>query len=265
MLLVFRLGGIFVVAPVLASVAIPMQARVLLVFAFGAAMYPGLVPELARAAGAGIAGVPVELDVFTLGWAGVFEALVGVVIGLIALLPVTAVQLSGLLMGQQMGFGLAQVYNPALETDSDLFGELLLYLALGAFIAMGGLELLFVALGKSYIAVPVGAMLPGSAPVGLILGTMDAGFGLALRVSLPLMAIIIMETVATSFLMKTMPQMNIMSLGFAVKIVLGLLAIIAGLRAMNTVTGDHVSDVGQMLLRWASGLEAGAKDLGGAR
>ena len=74
---------------------------------------------------------------------------------------------------------------------------------------------------------------------------------LALRISAPVLAIILIETIATGFLMKTMPQMNIMSIGFAIKIVLGFAALIAAMGAIDATISGHVVEVGRALMSWS--------------
>ncbi len=243
MLALLRMSGLFVFAPLLSSVSIPGKVKVLLVFLVTLAVFPTL-PATARVGGA-------EMDVLSLAMAGVFEVLLGVVIGLIALLPVLAVQLGSSLIGQQMGFGLAQVYNPALETESDPIGELLLHLSLVAFIAMGGVEALFFSVARSFEKVPLGEVTVTSVPSQLVLGAVAGGMELAIRISSPVLGIILIETIATAFLMRTMPQLNILSIGFAVKIVLGFAALVAGMSAIDAAISGHVVEVGRVLLGWS--------------
>ena len=244
LMVVMRLGGALLAAPIVASAAIPIQVRTLLTFALALAVYPTLpAPQQS----------PITLDLFSLTGAAAGEVAIGFVIGLLALLPITSVQLSGLLMGQQLGFGLASVYNPAVEADTDLLGELLLYVALGVYITIGGVEAVYLALCHTFQRIPIGGFGAGNAPLDVLVGVIGSGFELALRVSLPLMAIVLMETVATSFLSKTMPQLNVLSVGFAVKIVLGFVAILAGLHAMQSVIGEHVGEIGRRMLLWSSG------------
>lgn len=250
-LLVFlRLSGLFVFAPILASTAIPGKARVLLACSLTLALYPLLRAD--SLAGPRVVAQLVDADVFTFVWVAVMEVALGTIIGFIAMLPVVAVQLAAVIMGQQMGMSLAAIYNPALETESDLLGELLMYLALGAFIMMGGLEALFTCLAASFHRAPLGGVQPSAMPLQLVVGAVSSGFELAIRLTTPLMALILIETVASAMVMKTMPQLNIMSLGFGLKIVLGLLALIVGLVAVEAAISDHIGDVLRALWAWAA-------------
>jgi flagellar biosynthetic protein FliR len=240
LLVMFRMSGVFAIAPVMTSLAIPMKVRALLCFMLALCVYPTLG-----------APAPISGDLFTITAAAMMEVFIGFVVGYIGLLPVVAVQLSGTLMSQQMGFGLASIYNPALESESDTIGELLTHIALGTFIMLGGIETLFACVANTFARIPIGGAGIGDAPLSMMVNMVTSGFELALRVSTPVLAIIFVETLASGFVMKTMPQLNIMSIGFSTKIVLGLLAIIWGLGAMDGAIGDHIVDLGRQLQAWS--------------
>lgn len=243
MLVAFRLSGVLLAAPLLASIVIPAKIRVLLVVSLALAVYPALPAQ----------SMPAEtLDVFTLAWLSAGEVFVGFVIGLLAMLPIAAVQLAGMVMGLQMGFGLAAIVNPALETESEPIGELLSYMALYLFIVIGGLEATFLAVCRTFAHTPPGAVGLGILPVNLFTGVLAAGTELAMRVSLPLMGIITMETVASAFIAKTIPTINIQSLGFAIKIAIGLGALVLGLHAINDAITEHMLDTLRRTLFWAA-------------
>ncbi|MCA3004338.1 MAG: flagellar biosynthetic protein FliR [Planctomycetaceae bacterium] len=241
LLVLFRLSGLFIFAPLLASMTIPTRVKILFAFSLTLCVYPTLPAGPA---------VSLPTDVFGLGFVVMTEVALGVIIGLLAMLPVVAVQLGAALMGQQMGFGLVTVYNPAMESDSDLLGELMLYVALGVFMALGGLEAMFVAVAESFAKVAPGGFAVGMAPLDLVAGVVSAGTELALRVSSPVLAIILLETVASGFLTRTMPQMNLMSIGFALKIGLGLLALVGGLTAMQHAVDQHIGEMGAKMVQY---------------
>lgn len=243
LLVAFRLSGVMLAAPLLASGIIPGKIRVLLVGMLALAVYPALPARV----------MPAEtLDVFTLGWLGAGEVFIGFVIGLIAMLPIAAVQLAGLVMGLQMGFGLAAIVNPALETETEPIGELLSYVALYIFMLVGGLESTFLAVCRTFAHTPPGAFSEAVAPVNLFTGVLASGTELAMRVSLPLMGIVMMETVASAFVAKTIPTINIQSLGFAVKIAIGLGALLLGLHAIDEAVTQHTLEVLRRMLFWAA-------------
>jgi flagellar biosynthesis protein FliR len=60
--------------------------------------------------------------------------------------------------------------------------------------------------------------------------------------------------IAMGFVSKTMPQINIMSVGFTIKILFGLGMLAASLGAMQHATGDEIQRVLRLATGWASGL-----------
>ena len=246
LLVAFRLAGLFVFTPVLANRSLPGRFRVLLVVMFAAAIYP-MLP--------GAAQVAPDAALIDLAPMVVRELLIGLIMGFLAAMPIYALDLSGYLISHQMGLGLARVYNPDLESETDTTGQLVMYLGLGAFVALGGLEALFLSLADTFRFVPLGGG-PGvsQVPLDLIVGLIGSGFELAVRVAAPVLCIIFLLMIAMGFVSKTMPQINIMSVGFTVKIVFGLAMLTASLTAMQQATAEEIHRVLRLAVGWASGL-----------
>lgn len=254
MLVAFRLAGVLLFSPIVASAGIPVRVKVFLVLSLAAAVSP-VVP----------AGWQLSSDVTlaTLGQIMVTETLIGASIGFIASIPIVAMQLGGMLMGMQMGLGLAQIFDPINGENSGVIDQLLFYFAISVFLALGGLDVMFLAIVGTFETVPLGGMTLHAAPVELIARLMNSGFDLALRVSAPVVAIMILETVASGVLMKTIPQINILTVGFAIKIIAGLAGLIGAMMAIEAVFADELRAVMGELTRW-TGLPAGFGGGGGA-
>ena len=245
LLVVFRLAGLMVFTPLLANRAMPRRFRVMLAVMFAAAIYPTLP-----------AAVQIEPDIDLAGLLPlvVSELLIGVVIGFLAGLPVLAMDLAGFMMGHQMGMSLARVYNPDVGSDTDTFGQLLMYVALGAFVALGGLEAAFLALVSTFKNVPIGAFALDRVPLDSVVGVIASGVELAVRVAAPVLSMIFLLMIALGFVMKTMPQINVMSVGFTVKILLGVAMLAASLGAMQHATSDEIGRVLRMIVDWGRSL-----------
>jgi flagellar biosynthetic protein FliR len=244
----FRLSGLFVFAPVLGSPAIPMRIRSLLCIVFAVALYP-TVPASYQ--------MPIELNLASIAWAVTSEALIGITIGLLATLPMYAIQLGGLIIGHQIGIGLASVYNPALDTEGDVVGQFLLFLALAVFISLGGLESVFNALAITFANVPLGGLRASDAPLELFVGLIASGMEVGMRVAAPVLCIVLAETIAAGFIMKTMPQLNIMTIGFAVKILIAMIALIGSIHAIEMLARQDIIFTLNIMLEWAASPTAG--------
>jgi len=244
-LVLFRIAGLFVFAPMLASTGVPVQARTLLAVALAVAVYP-MVPTHAQSAP--------DLDLLQLVPMIASETLLGVSMGLIALLPLIGMQMGGQVAGHQMGLGLAQSFNPALDVDSDVTGQLLFFLGVTIFIAVGGIEALFVGVLGTFEHLPAGGLAPDRAPLELFVGVLSAGMELALRVAAPAIGALLLVMLGMGFIMKTMPQINILSVGFPFKVLVGLAVMLLSMWIIHEVAREEIRRVVELVVRWADGL-----------
>lgn len=229
LLVMFRLTGLFLFAPLFGSSAIPVRVKVLLALALAVCVYPMVPPQ-----------APVGLSMVTLGVAVGSELLIGAAIGYGASLPLIALQMGGMVMGQQLGLGLAQVFNPDFNEQTDVLGQFFYLLAVTIFLLLNGHHALLAVLIGSFEAVPLGGFLPGESVLQLMVGLLGAMYELAIRVAAPLLCIVFLESIAMGFVARTVPQLNILSLGFPLRILIGLLLILVVLAAMNDALADAI-------------------------
>ena len=102
-LVVMRLGGLFIYAPLISMKAIPARIKGLLVLVTGVGAWAVLAER-----GVGFPAVSI-LDPWAMVPLGAAEIAIGAMIGFVASLPIFAMQSGGLVMGQQMGLGFARI------------------------------------------------------------------------------------------------------------------------------------------------------------
>lgn len=244
MLVAFRLAGLFIATPLLSSTVVPLRLKPFIVLALAAAVYP-LTPAW---------NVPASMSIVTLVPMIVGETLIGFVIGLLASLPLIAAETCGIIVGQQMGFGLAKVYNPEYDAETDVLGQALFFVVFGAFLAMGGLESVFRSLVATFERVGPGGIGIGQAPLETLVGVAASGLELAMRMSLPVMGAILLLIVVFAVISKTMPSINIMSVGFTVKVLAGVAVLTLALPSIARVAGDEAGEVLSVIDGWARSL-----------
>lgn len=247
-LLIARFGGLCVFAPVLSTASIPLKAKALLIFMFAVASYPGmaLASPLEPAADLAMLGVSVAI-----------EASIGAAIGFFAALPLYAAQLGGLIIDHQMGLGLGAVYNPLLDTEGTVLGDLLMYIAMATFLSIGGMDVLYVGVLRTCEQVPLASFQAPTPPLRMLTAMVTSGCELSLRLAAPVLCIILVELICSTFIMKTMPQINIMSIGFPIKVLLGFTALILATRALGGAIAEFSIDGVDTLLEWTGALRAG--------
>ena len=241
-----RIGGLMLVAPLFSSSSVPRNVKALLLIAFTASVYPAIPADTTD--------IPLANDLYTLAPLVATELAIGLAIGLIASLPLVAVQIGGLMMGQQMGLGIAAFADPASEVTGDAFARLFYLVALTSFILVGGLELMVGAILETFARVPLGAYRVDQSVVELLAGLLGGAFEVALRISLPIVLIIFLENIVVGFLMRTIPGLNILNFGFPLRILLGIVAVIGALAFVGAVVSADMDRAADAIVGWVDGL-----------
>lgn len=236
-----RITGLFLFTPVLTSSSIPVSIKIATALSLSLAVYP--LANLDHLVG-------MEIDLIELLPLMLTELAVGAVLGVLAAIPLLSVQLAGLLAGQQMGLGLAQTFNPAMDIEGDNLGQMYFILGSAAFVMLGGVETLAGCLIHSFTIIPAASPTAPLFDVHLLTGLVHSGFDMAFRIAMPVLTIIFLETVATGFLMKTVPTINVMTFGFPLRVMLGVVAVIAGLLAANELIAKEVDMGLQVAQDW---------------
>lgn len=203
---------------------IPAPARVILVVALSAA----LISVVAVPAGSA------SFSLLSLLLAVLGEVSIGLAFAFGFIAAYAATQIAGRVLDTQVGFSAAAVLNPATQTVSPLLGNLFGMLAIAVFLALDGHLLLIKALSLSLQAMPPGSQLStASAPA--ILAHSSAAFVFALALAGPIMGLLALSDIALAALARSMPQLNVLVLGFAIKIMLGLSGLTVGVHLAHGV------------------------------
>lgn len=210
LLLFLRVLGLFLTAPVWSSRAVPVQLRV------GVALVTALVvlplfasPRLPESLPA---LVPLALQ----------EMLVGMLIGFIAALAMSAFQFAGQLLDVNMGLSMVNVLDPLSNTQVPILGNFLHLLAMLIFLAINGHHMLLGALMDSYALVPIGGAQLSQPLSQALVGIAANLFMIGLKVAAPVLAALFLTTVALGVLNRAVPQLNVFVVGLPVQLAVGV-------------------------------------------
>jgi flagellar biosynthetic protein FliR len=216
LLVFFRLGAMLAVAPVLGHRSIPVAHRAGLALLLALVLTP--VVGRARVAGDDMVGLVIAIG---------GELLIGVAIGTVAALVLSAVHTASELIGFQMGLGMGSVFDPSLGQNSTVFTRLQEMLALLLFLAVDGHHALVLAVAGSFQRLAPGlAYTPEPLATGLVsLGgnVFRAGFEL----SAPLVGVLFLVNVVMALLSRVSPSMNVFALVMPTAIAVSLVAFVA--------------------------------------
>ena len=144
------------------------------------------------------------------------ELLLGLVFMLILQIAFAAMLFAGRAIDIQAGFGLAMLVDPTTKAQMPMIGTLFAYAAGAIFFGMGGGEDLLGIWSASLDAVPLGAV-SGVHGVAMLADYTASAFAMALGLAGLLLLTLLLLDLAIAFMSRTLPQMNVLVLGFQVK------------------------------------------------
>ncbi len=174
----------------------------------------------------GIGRVDVDISgagALEMGLLTVRELACGLALGLAVQFVFLAVQQAANIMAMQMGFGDAGIIDPAMGEQTTAITTLMEMSFALLFLAAGGHYLLMQILQRSLAVFPLGGPVDFGA---LAEGLVQAGSTmllLALKLAGPVLAAFLLLSIVLGVLARVMPEMNVLTESFPLRVALGLL------------------------------------------
>jgi flagellar biosynthetic protein FliR len=223
LLVATRIAAALALAPVLGPTQIPGTVRVVLAMSLGGLILAGLAPSSGP-----VVAAPVD-DLAGLGAALVGEVLIGAAFAFGFLVAYAATQFAGRALDIQAGFSAAAVLNPATQGFSPLIGSLFGMAAIMVFLALDGHHVLIRALALSLEAMPPGTGFSGPGWEAFWRHS-SLMFTAGLALAAPVMFALFLADIALAVMSRSMPQLNVFILSFAVKVVLAMVGLALSIR-----------------------------------
>jgi len=212
-LVFLRIGAVLMAMPVFESRSIPHVFKLALAFASSVILIPIL----------NLSPLPVSTSLIGLGVGAAGEIMLGLVIGFSVKIIFAGIQLAGQLAGFQMGMALANVMDPGSSEQVPLLAQFNNLVALLVFLTINAHYWFIKALTQSFRMVPpLNFQFNGSLMEHLIQLSGNI-FVTAIQVGAPVIATMLVTTVAFGLVARTVPQMNVFIVAMPLKIGVGLL------------------------------------------
>ncbi len=194
------------------------------------------------------APIPETLIGLTIAVAG--EMTIGLLIGLLVGAVFAGIQLGAHLVAQQMGLALSAIYDPSFEGQSTVIEQVAFWIALVAFLAMGGHREIINAIVYSYKAVPMGTL--GLSPEVMLAAacqSLDASFNAAAQIAMPSLVAFFVGTLTIGLMSRSMPQMQLMTMSTSAHLVIGFLMVSIGMTGWAVTSKQGFDDMFVMIGR----------------
>lgn len=218
-LILARVLGILMLNPVFGARYIPSQLKIGLSAVVSLMVLAVLKP--------GPVHTPDNVIAYGLLVAG--EAVVGLSIGIVSVFLFSAIQLAGQLIDMQMGFSIVNVIDPMFGTSVPVMGNFKNLIAMLIFLITNSHYYVFAAILKSFQYIPLFGYSYHSSATQVAVDLFGGTFSTAVKISLPVVGVLLIADVAMGILARTVPQMNIFIVGFPVKISVGIIVVMLSL------------------------------------
>jgi len=236
-------------APLLSSEAIPRIARIALAGLAAFAVLPtaeAFSAEGTAAAGVGAVTVPgvggvgmitdLRYEPFSLTFVLLLigEAIIGIIIGFFITIIFAAFSTAGQFFSLQMGFAASTAFDPLAQIENPIIGQFLQLVAMLVFLVIGGFQELFLGgFWRSVQSLSVASLIEGrETVVGMMATGIPRLFMDAIVISLPMLGTLFLVSLTTGLISKAAPQINILSEGFPIAIMVGYVVLFAAMPFM---------------------------------
>lgn len=226
LLVLIRMSGLFIMSPIFGRRNVPT------VFKIGFSLFLTIIFV-------NIVEVP-QINFFDNVYMYVFyivkELVIGMIIGYVSYVIMSALYLAGQLIDMQVGFGMVNVIDPMTNIQVPLTSNFYYMYVILIFLTINGHHMLIRALFESFKMIPVEQITFNTGLMENIISIMRDMFSIGIRIAAPIIAAIFVVDVILGVLSRTMPEMNVFILGMPVKIVIGLLVLAITFMAVVGIT-----------------------------
>jgi flagellar biosynthetic protein FliR len=237
LLVLARISGMVMLAPVWGSRSMPVRVRAFL--AVGVSL---IVAPL-------FWGSPLQtpahlIDLLVLS---VCEFTIGLALGLAIMIYFAGLQLAGQVMGQMSGMSLADVVSPSFDSSVPVFSQFLQVLLLAVFVLTNGHHRVLDALVNSFHQMPPGDTHFGGSLIEGLVNMTAFSFSLGLQVAAPVMVAVLLSILIMGLISRTLPQLNVLAVGFSVNSLVMLSAMLLSLGVLTRVFQQRSIDALELI------------------
>jgi len=214
--LFLRISAILIMIPVIGEGTVPLRVKGGMAILVSLLLFPTVHIKLPHHYSES------EAEIFLLVIAMCSEVLIGIVIGFAAKIIFNGIQFAGEMIGIQIGFSIVNVIDPISNAQVSIISQFQYIVALLIYLAVDGHHTFILAIADSYrIISPFAYHFSGSLMQHILVFSKEL-FVTAIKISAPVMAVLLFTNVALGVMARTVPQINIFIVGFPLQIAVGL-------------------------------------------
>src|SRR5881392_1818947 len=171
------------------------------------------------------------------------EIVIGVVLGATARVTLSALQVAGSVIAQQLGLGFVTAIDPTQGQQGLLIGNFLTLLGITLLFATDSHHLVIAALNDSYAIFSPGDMMPSGDVAALATRAFAAAFRIGMQLSAPFLVFGLVFNLGLGILARLMPAMQVYFVGVPLSIMVGFLIFALVITAMMATFLNYFTGV----------------------
>jgi len=212
-----RVLALVAAIPAFAGIQMSAQIKIGIAVMTTLLLFPAMAPYAPKA----------SLSLTGLGLLIINEVLLGTMIGLAAQMVFAAASFGGTVIGYQMGFAAANIFDPQTTQQLSLMSQFVNILTLLAFLTLDVHHYFFRAIVESFVLLPPGLLDFSHGAVQELMRLASQMFTLGVKFSAPVLALLLIANLVLGILARVFPQLNVFMLSFPLNI--GIAFVVMGL------------------------------------
>lgn len=237
-LTLFRVSIVLFMLPFFGGNSIPKMVKAALTIVLTVGIWPYIEVD-----GSLMPSSPYNIALMILG-----EMVLGLVLGIAVHVMFSAIQTGGNFIGVQMGLSMVNILDPVTGVNEAVTAHFLYMTAILVFLSLNGHLYLLSAMIDSFKYIPPGQIFISSKLTTQIMVISKDLFILAVKVASPIIASIFVVDLALALISKMAPQMNVLMLGFPLKIMVGFFFLSMVFTILALYVGEYVISLPALLL-----------------
>jgi len=187
----------------------------------------------------------------SMAWFGVLlvnEVLIGALIGLVVQMIFAAVSFGGTVIGYQMGFAAANIFDPQTSQQLSLMSQFANILAMLVFLSLDMHHFFFRAIIESFALLPPGPLDFSQSALDHLMGQASHMFVLGVKFSAPVLALLLLSSMVLGILARVFPQLHVFMLAFPLNIGIALFVIGLTFPAIFLILRREFDTMGENIL-----------------
>lgn len=234
-----RVAAVFAVIPVFSGGQIPPLMRVGVAVMFALLSYPVIYQVLPTEA----------LTVVEMAMIIAAEVIFGLLVGFLAQLIFMAAEFAGSVVGTQMGFAMANVFDPTTQAQVALLAQFQGIFAILLFLSLNVHYLFLEAIVASFRLLPPGQLNLAGGAVPMLVELSSHALVLSIRLAAPVLGLLILISLVLGFMNRIFPQLPVFLLSFPLKIGVSLMVMAMTFGVVAAILENEFSQLSERFLR----------------